>query len=630
MLERIQSPADLRGLSVEELKTLAKEMREVIVRQVAEKGGHLASNLGTVELTIALHRVYDTPKDKVVWDVGHQAYPHKLVTGRFKDFHTLKQYGGLSGFLKRSESEYDTFGAGHASTSLAAALGMAAARSQKKENFDVVGIIGDGSMTGGMAFEALNNAGETDEKIVFILNDNRMSISKNVGAISKYLNRIRTNPTYNRLKEEVWDFAGRLPRGNDLQKLVGKVDDGLRKMIFPGGFFEDLGIRYFGPVDGHNLEALLEILAAVKPLSGPNLIHVVTTKGYGWDKSEKDAIKWHASNPFDLESGKLKAAPSKTPALTTVFGDALLEIAKQDSRVIAITGAMPEGCGVNIMAKEMPDRVYDVGIAEQYAVTFAAGMACEGMKPVVAIYSTFLQRAIDQVVHDVAIQHLNVIFVLDRAGLVGADGPTHHGALDLTYLGMIPGMVILAPSDEIELRNMLYTAIQYNDGPIAVRYPRGSALVPDAKAPFQKLEFAKPRIVREGEDVLILAVGHMLSPSLKAAEQLAQAGVSATVVDVRWVKPLDQGVYTDLLNRHRVVLTIEDNVVSGGYGSQLADLMAEMGRFDIPMRHIGLPDAFVTHGDVSTLHKLHSMDAESIARKAHELLASLQPFSRTP
>src|SRR4051812_12081736 len=485
MLENIHSPADLRGLTIDQLKELANEIRDVIVRQVANKGGHLASSLGTVELTLALHKVYNTPVDKLIWDTGHQAYPHKLVTGRFKEFHTLKQYGGLSGFLKREESEYDAFGAGHASTSLAAALGMAAGRTQLGLDYDVVSVIGDGAMTGGMVYEALNNAGEIDEKITFILNDNKMSIAKNVGAISKYLNRIISNPTYNRLKDEVWDFTGRLPRGKELQKIASKVDEGLKKILMPGGFFEDLGIRYFGPVDGHNLEELIEILEAVKKRPGPNLIHVVTTKGFGWEKSEKDAIKWHASNPFDIESGKLKAAPAKTPGLTQVFGDALLEIAKADKRVIAITGAMPEGCGVHIMAKEIPSRVYDVGIAEQYAVTFAAGLACEGLKPVVAIYSTFLQRAIDQIIHDVAIQHLNVIFAIDRAGLVGLDGPTHHGAMDLSYLGMIPGMVIMAPSDEKELRNMLWTAYKHDDGPVAVRYPRGSAYAPDAKAPFQ-------------------------------------------------------------------------------------------------------------------------------------------------
>ena len=630
MLEIIHSPADLRGLTIEQLKRLAKEMREVIVNQVANKGGHLASNLGTVELTLALHRIYETPKDKIVWDTGHQAYPHKLVTGRFKEFHTLKQYGGLSGFLKREESPYDTFGAGHASTSLSAALGMAAARTQLGKDFDVVAVIGDGSMTGGMVYEALNNAGEIEENITFILNDNKMSIAKNVGAISKYLNRIISNPTYNRLKEEMWDFAGRLPRGKDLQKFASKVDDGLKKIFMPGGFFEDLGIRYFGPVDGHNIEELLEILEAVKKRPGPNLVHVVTTKGYGWEKSEKDAIKWHASNPFDVESGIPKAGPAKTPSLTQVFGDALLEIARQDSRVIAITGAMPDGCGVNIMSKELPSRVYDVGIAEQYAVTFAAGLACEGVKPVVAIYSTFLQRAIDQIIHDVAIQHLNVIFAIDRAGLVGLDGPTHHGAMDLSYLGMIPGMVIMAPSDEKELRNMLWTAYKHEDGPIAMRYPRGNALAPDAKAPFQEMPIGIPRIIEDGDDLLILAVGHMVAYARKAAESLAKEGIRPTVVDARFVKPLDSQSYEGLFSRHRAVLTVEDNVIPGGYGEAVALLLSESGRFDLPIRHVGLPDDFVTHGDIPTLHKLHGMDAEGIAKKGMELMSQLHLNPKSP
>ncbi|MBW8887377.1 MAG: 1-deoxy-D-xylulose-5-phosphate synthase [Fibrobacteres bacterium] len=630
MLESIHSPADLRGLSLEQLKALAAEIRETIVRQVASKGGHLASSLGAVELTIALHKVYETPKDKLIWDTGHQAYPHKLVTGRYKEFHTLKQFGGLSGFLKREESEYDVFGAGHASTSLSAALGIAAARTHQGKDFDVVAVIGDGAMTGGMVYEALNNAGETEEKITFVLNDNKMSIAKNLGGISKYLNRIISNPTYNRLKDEVWDFTGRLPRGKDLQKLASKVDEGLKKIFLPGGFFEDLGIRYFGPVDGHNLEGLIEIFEAVKKRPGPNLVHVVTTKGFGWDKSEADAIKWHASNPFDIESGKPKAAPAKTPSYTQVFGDALLEIARQDKRVLAITGAMPEGCGVNIMAKEMPNRVYDVGIAEQYAVTFAAGLACEGMKPVVAIYSTFLQRAIDQVIHDVAIQELNVIFAIDRAGLVGLDGPTHHGAMDLSYLGMIPGMVIMAPSDEKELRNMLWTAVQYDDGPVALRYPRGSAFRPDEKLPFEKIPLGKPNTLQEGEDLLILALGNMVAPAKKAAELLAKDGVHPTVVDARFAKPLDRAVYGELLSRHRHVLTLEDNVPMGGYGQAVALLMTELGITDRNLRHISLPDEFVTHGEIPVLHKILGMDADGIHKKALEMLGqtSLQPKTR--
>ena len=620
MLENINSPADLRGLSVDQLKILADEIRDVIVRQVANKGGHLASSLGTVELTLALHKVYNTPVDKLIWDTGHQAYPHKLVTGRYKEFHTLKQFGGLSGFLKRDESPYDTFGAGHASTSLSAALGMAAARTQKGEDFDVVAVIGDGAMTGGMVYEALNNAGEIEEKITFILNDNKMSIAKNVGAISKYLNRIISNPTYNRLKEDLWDFTGKLPRGKELQKFASKVDEGLKKIIMPGGFFEDLGIRYFGPVDGHNLADLIEILEAVKKRPGPNLIHVVSTKGYGWDKSEKDSIKWHASNPFDIESGKPKAAPAKTPTYTQVFGDALLEIAREDKRVIAITGAMPEGCGVNIMAKEIPSRVYDVGIAEQYAVTFAAGMACEGLKPVVAIYSTFMQRAIDQIIHDVAIQNLNVIFAIDRAGLVGLDGATHHGAMDLSYLTMIPDMVIMAPSDEKELRNMIYTAIKYDNGPVAVRYPRGSAFAPDAKAPFEILPMGLPRIECEGEELLILAVGNMLNYAKKALETLSAEGIRPTLIDVRYVKPLDRPAYTELFNRHRAVLTLEDNVIQGGFGESVALMLSEMGRYDLPIKHIGLPDEFVTHGEIPVLHKIHGMDGEGIHKAAIALL----------
>jgi 1-deoxy-D-xylulose-5-phosphate synthase len=630
MLENIHSPADLRGLSLEQLKALAGEIRETIVKQVAAKGGHLASSLGCVELTIALHKVYNTPMDKLVWDTGHQAYPHKLVTGRYKEFHTLKQFGGLSGFLKRDESEYDTFGAGHASTSLSAALGMAAARTQQGLDFDVVAVIGDGAMTGGMVYEALNNAGEIEEKITFILNDNKMSIAKNLGGISKYLNRIISNPTYNKLKDEVWDLTGRLPRGKDLQKLASKVDEGLKKIFLPGGFFEDLGIRYFGPVDGHNLEELIEILEAVKKRPGPNLIHVVTTKGYGWDKSEADAIKWHASNPFDIESGKPKAAPAKTPGLTQVFGEALLEIAKQDSRVIAITGAMPEGCGVNIMAREIPSRVYDVGIAEQYAVTFAAGMACEGMKPVVAIYSTFLQRAIDQIIHDVAIQELNVIFAIDRAGLVGLDGATHHGAMDLSYLTMVPGMVIMAPSDEKELRNMLFTAIKSDFGPVAVRYPRGSAYAPDEKLPFQMVPVGLPNVLQEGEDLLILAVGNMVKQAKLAAEALAKEGIRPTVVDARYVKPLDRNAYSELFARHRAVITVEDNVINGGYGQSVAMLAGDLGKYDLVFKHISLPDEFVTHGEIPVLHKILGMDAEGIQKKAVELMAqlNLNPKSR--
>lgn len=621
MLENINSPADLKRLNLEQLKDLAREMRDTIVQQVAAKGGHLASSLGALDLTVALHKVYDAPRDKIVWDTGHQAYPHKLVTGRYREFHTLKQFGGLSGFLRREESPYDAFGAGHATTSLSAALGMAVARTKLKQDYNVVAVIGDGAMTGGMAYEALNNAGEINEKIVFILNDNRMSISKNVGAISKYLNRILSNPAYNKLKEDVWDFTGRLPQGKGLQKIVSRLDEGLKRVFMPTGLFQDLGIRYFGPVDGHNLEQLIEILAAVKQLPGPNLLHVVTTKGYGWDKSEQDAVKWHASNPFDIESGKPKAAPAKTPALTQVFGDAMLELAREDKRIICITGAMLDGCGLDIMQKEIPERVYDVGIAEQYAVTFAAGAACDGLKPVVAVYSTFLQRAFDQIVHDVAIQRLNVTFVLDRAGLVGLDGPTHHGAMDLSYLGMIPGMVILAPSDEKELRNLLYTALKYDKGPIALRYPRGNALAPDEKKPFETIPIGLPRIIEQGEDLLILSTGHMLAYARQAVDSLKNEGYQPTLVDARTIKPLDHKAYGDLFASHRAVLTLEDNALHGGYGSAILLLMGELGYSGMPVKHIALPDEFVTHGDIPTLHRILGMDAEGIHKKALELVS---------
>lgn len=638
MLEKIESPADLRKLSLPELKDLAAEMREVIVKQVAEKGGHLSSNLGTIELTLALHKVYQTPVDKLVWDTGHQAYPHKLVTGRYKQFHTLKQYGGLSGFLRRDESEYDVFGAGHATTSLTAALGVAAARTHLKKDFEVAAIIGDGSLTGGMAYEALNNAGETEERITFILNDNKMSIAPNVGAISKYLNRIISNPTYNRIKDDVWDFTGKLPHGKQIQHLVSRVDETVKSFILPGGFFEDLNIRYFGPIDGHSLEDLIQILEKTRAMPGPKLVHVVTTKGYGWDRSEADCIKWHASVPFDLDSGKPKSAPAKTPGLTQVFGEALLEIAKADERVIAITAAMPEGCGVHIMRKELPARVYDVGIAEPYAVTFAAGLATEGMKPVVAVYSSFMQRAFDQIVHDVAMQDLNVVFVLDRAGLVGLDGPTHHGVLDLGFLRMVPGMVIMAPSDEVELRHMLHTAIRYDKGPIALRYPRGNAFAPDAKPAFETLPIGVPRVDRPAQpaglpgakggagpaDLLLLAVGNMLHPARKAHDRLVEEGWSCTLVDARFVKPLDAAAYGKLLAGHQAVLTVEDNAITGGYGSGVAEFMAEAG-IGLPVKHVGLPDSFVTHGEIPVLQRLVGLDADGIHRAASDLLQSVFP-----
>jgi 1-deoxy-D-xylulose-5-phosphate synthase len=629
LLENIETPKDFRSYSLEQLKQLSQEMRDAIVHQVSTKGGHFASNLGTIELTIALHKVFNTPEDRLIWDVGHQAYPHKLITGRYKKFHTLKQPGGLSGFLKRSESEYDAFGAGHASTSLAAAMGMAAAFTQQKKPNHTIAVIGDGSLTGGMAYEALNNAGVSKEKTIFVLNDNRMSIAPNVGAVSKYLTRIIANPAYQKVKEEVWDITGKFPTiGEGLRKLVRKVDEGVKHMFLPGGLFEDMGIPYFGPIDGHDLQEMITLFERLKSHDGPCIVHVLTNKGQGFQQAEEDSYKWHASTPFDPETGVRENVGPIPPSLGKVFGNALLEIAKQDERVVAITAAMPDGVCVNIMEQEFPERVYDVGIAEQYAVTFAAGLACEKMKPVVAIYSSFLQRAIDQVVHDVAIQHLNVFFVMSHGGLVGLDGPTHHGAMDLTYLRMIPEMVIMAPSDEKELRNLTYTGHCYDKGPVALRYPKANATGEDQQEPFEKVDIGKPKIQSTGKDILLLGVGPMVHYAQKAAEKLQVEDISCTVADVRFVKPLDKEFYKSLIQEHKCIITIEDNVTAGGYGSGVSELMAEQGIYNKPIKHIGLPDDFVTHGKIVDLHRELGMTEEGIYQSAIKLIEqTLSSFS---
>ncbi len=620
LLDQISSPKDLRNLKPDDLKILAKEIRSLIVSQVSKTGGHLAPNLGTVELTLALHYVYDTPVDKIIWDVGHQAYPHKIITGRYKQFSTIKQYGGISGFLRRSESEYDTFGAGHASTSLAAAMGFAKARRLKNQNHHVAAVIGDGSLTGGMAFEALNNSGVSEENVTFILNDNKMSIAPNVGAISKYLNRVISNPTYNKLKEDIWDFTGKLPNvGESLQKLVHKIDESVKHLILPGGLFEDLGLRYFGPIDGHNLDNLIEILKGVKKINAPCLIHILTEKGHGWDKSEKDSQKWHSATPFDIESGQKKSNTSP-PSYAKVFGNALLELAREDTRITAITAAMADGVGVDIMQKEFPKRVFDVGIAEQYAVTFAAGMACEGIIPVCAIYSTFLQRAIDQIIHDVALQDLHVVFVLSHSGLVGADGPTHHGTFDLTYLRMIPGMVILAPSNDIELCEMLKTAIHTLKGPVAIRYPKGNAKIQQISQKPVTLAVGVPHIMVQGQDLLILAVGHMVGFAQQAVKLLEESGIKPTLVNARYVKPLCEVAYSDLISKHKYIITVEDNVISGGYGSAISELASKLKINTSSIRHLGLPDQFVPHGNLARLYSDLKLNGEGIYNEALELV----------
>ncbi|KAB2841465.1 MAG: 1-deoxy-D-xylulose-5-phosphate synthase, partial [Melioribacteraceae bacterium] len=507
----INSPADIRSFDATELKTLCAEMREYLVDVISQIGGHFGGGLGTVELTVALHHVFNTPYDKIIWDTGHQAYPHKVLTGRRDQLTRIRQYGGISGFLKRNESEYDAFGAGHASTSISAALGMAAASDHKNENRKVVAIIGDGAMTGGMAYEAMNNSGVLKKNLIVVLNDNQMSIAPNVWQISNYFTEMISHPEYNKFKGAIWDLTGKLDNfGDRLRKVAARLESGIKSIITPGMLFESLGFRYFGPVNGHNVAQLVKLFDQVKDLNGPILVHAITEKGKGYKPAEGHVQKLHASTPFDKITGKALKSGGEAPSYTSIFGKTLVEIAKQNENVIGITGAMPDGTGLNILQNEMPDRYYDVGIAEEHAVTFAGGMATLGVIPVVAIYSSFLQRGFDQIIHDIALQKLHVVFVLDRAGLVGADGPTHHGTFDLTYLRLIPNMVVMAPKDEAELRDMLFTAVQYKKGPIALRYPRGSALGVEMNEGFTELQIGKAEKLIDGEDCALLAVGSMV------------------------------------------------------------------------------------------------------------------------
>lgn len=621
LLKEIQSPQDIKGCSIEELNELAKQVREKIISQIAEHGGHLASSLGVVELTIALHYVFNTPEDILVWDVGHQAYVHKLLTGRYDRFETLRQQGGLSGFLKRSESPYDAFGAGHASTSISAALGFAVARNHLGKKHNVVAIIGDGSMTGGMAFEALNNAGISKENMTIILNDNKMSISPNVGGFSKYLNRIISDPAYNKMRTDVDKVMSRLPGvlGSRFRDLFIATEHAAKSALKPGRFFEDLGIRYFGPINGHDLSELTQIMDRVKNFPGPCLIHVLTEKGRGLDLAEKNPAKWHASVPFDPESGLPINACNSNKSLTCIFGETLLDLVKKDNRILCITGAMASGCGLNIVEQEFPDRVIDVGIAEEHAVTFAAGLACNDIVPVVAIYSSFLQRAYDQIIHDVALQDLHVVFVLDRAGLVGADGPTHHGAYDLSFLRTVPKMIIMAPSDENELRDMVIAAIDM-PGPVAIRYPRGNALACQLNEQVKPIRIGELAVVESGSEILLLGAGFMLQELKKTAALLRAQGKNPTLVDARFIKPLDENAYSELFKTHSIVVTLEDNTLVGGYGSAIAELMSDKGLASHRLFRFGLPDDFVEHGDVNDLYKLLKIDGESVAKTLMEVI----------
>ncbi|KXK49524.1 MAG: 1-deoxy-D-xylulose-5-phosphate synthase [Chlorobi bacterium OLB5] len=622
-LSNVNTPADLKKLNLTELKVLVDEIREYLVDTISKIGGHLGASLGVTELTVALHYVFNTPDDKLIWDVGHQGYIHKILTGRKDQLKTIRQYGGISGFLKRTESEYDVFGAGHASTSLSAALGVAAARDFLKKKFKVVGIIGDGSMTGGMAYEAMNNIGLLKKDIIVVLNDNKMSIAPNVWSLHNYFNEFLSNPSYNKFRNYVWDATGKLdPKiGDRLRNFAAKVEGGLKGVVTPGMLFEALGFRYFGPINGHNIVNVVKIFEEIKDFSGPLLVHVVTEKGHGYKPAKNHFQKFHASTPWDKDTGLAIKKSAGNPAYTKVFGEALVEICRENDKVVGITAAMPDGTGLDILQKELPEKYFDVGIAEQHAVTFAAGMATEGFTPVCAIYSSFIQRAFDQVIHDCAIQKLPVIFVMDRGGIVGADGPTHHGSLDLSFFRCIQGMVLMAPKDEQELRNMLYTATLYKKGPIAMRYPRGNGLGVEIK-PMKQIPIGKGEIIEKGTDAAILAIGNMVDTGLKARAALALEGIDAEVINARFVKPLDSELLKDVFSRHKKVITLEDNVITGGFGSAVLEFMNQQNIKDVDIIVHGLPDKFVDHGTPDELFRDLKLDSAGIAEIIKDHLLS--------
>jgi len=602
-LSELTHPNQLQDLSLSQLEQIGREIREKHLETVAASGGHLGPGLGVVELTVALYHTLDLDRDKVIWDVGHQAYPHKLLTGRYKDFHTLRQKDGIAGYLKRSESKFDHFGAGHASTSISAGLGMAMARDAKGDNFKVVSIIGDGALTGGMALEAINHAGHMpDTNLMVILNDNEMSISPNVGAIPRYLNKIRLSPPMQFLSDNIEDQLKQLPFVSESMPELNRVKEGVKRLAVSkvGAVFEELGFTYVGPVEGHNLEELISTFKEAHEITGPVLVHVATTKGKGYAIAEKDQVGYHAQSPFDLASGKSKPSTKpKPPSYSKVFAETLTKLAEDNPKIMGITAAMATGTGLTTLQNRCPKQYIDVGIAEQHAVTLAAGMACEGMRPVATIYSTFLQRAFDQIIHDVCIQNLPVVFAIDRAGIVGADGPTHQGAYDIAYLRHIPNLTVMAPKDEAELQRMVVTAINHTEGPIALRYPRGSGYgVPLMEEGWEPLEIGKGEILRQGDDVLIAAYGSMVNPALQTAEILSEHGVEATVINARFVKPLDTDLILPLAQSIGKIVTMEEGCLQGGFGSAIAEAMVDKNQ-QVPMLRLGIPDILVDHAAVS-------------------------------
>ena len=620
LLATINNPRELKKLPPELLPQLAQEIREVIIATVSRTGGHLAPSLGVVELTIALHYVFDAPRDKIIWDVGHQAYAHKLLTGRLDRFHTLRQYGGLSGFPKRSESPYDSFDTGHSSTSVSAALGITSARCIKKEPGRVIAVIGDGAMTAGLALEGLNNAGDLNKNLIVILNDNGMSIAPNVGALSSFFSRKLTGRTMVFLKRQMEYMLGSFPGiGGDLVAWAKKSEESIKAFFTPGMLFEALKFNYLGPVRGHRLDHLIETLSNVKNLTGPILVHVLTTKGKGYQPAETDPTGFHGLGKFDPDTGETKKSVSDIASYTEVFGDTLVRLAREDKRIVAITAAMPDGTGLVDFRSQFPDRFFDVGICEQHATTFAAGLASEGLKPVVTIYSTFLQRAYDQVLHDVCLQKLPVIFALDRGGIVGEDGETHQGLFDLSYLRHLPNMTLMAPKDEDELRHMLFTAM-HHPGPVAIRYPRGKGVGVDFSPILKKLTIGKAEVLREGDDLLILALGASVQRSLKAAQELEKQGFQATVVNARFVKPLDENLILTLAAQCGRVLTVEENVAQGGFGSAVLELFSDRGLMGLTVKRLAIPDMFMEHGAPDLLRAKYGLDAAGILQGALTLL----------
>lgn len=611
ILQKLQSPAELKGMSLTELEILADELRQTIIKTVALTGGHLASSLGVVELTIALHRVMDSPHDKIIWDVGHQVYAHKLLTGRLEQFATLRQLDGLSGFPKRHESPHDVFDVGHSGTSISAALGMAAARDTLGGKEKIVAVIGDGSLTGGIAFEGLNHAGHLKKDLIVILNDNEMSISENVGALSAFLNRKMTSDLMVRLKRETESFLSSLPHfGRDLLHIARRAEDSLKGFLTPSMLFESFGFNYVGPIDGHRLDILCEMLQNVKKISGPVLVHVITKKGKGYAPAEANPSLFHGVGPFDPLTGEVKVVKGGAASYTAIFGNMIVELAEKDPRIVTITAAMCEGTGLNNFASRFPERFYDVGIAEQHAVTFAAGLANRGLKPVVALYSTFLQRAYDSVLHDVALQNLPVVFALDRGGLVGADGPTHHGLFDFSYLRHIPNMVVMAPRNEEELRRALVTGLAY-PGPFSFRYPRGNGLGVPLSVDPQPFEIGKGEKLRNGKDGVILAIGTAVADALAAADILSEDGLDLTVIDARFVKPLDVELLMREAVAHNFVVTVEEHVLCGGFGSAVSEAISYAG-LQIPLLMIGLPDLFIEQGTQAELKARYQIDVEGI------------------